>query len=149
MFFCFIPLVLIFTFTVIFNPRKTQFYRQVTANDPRFLELHIRGGTTTWAVVTAIPNVNQDEPIRSVSETSCDFASKSVFPSVYGKENDVLLLSQSFDDAAEKSQFRRPLGTIRLGFTHSKDEVRLVTFMYCPYRYVCYTLNNACVFLSW
>ena len=56
-----------------------------------------------------------------VAGTSCDGASDSVFPSVHGEEDDVLLLSQSFDDTAMKYDFRAPEGTSLLVWTISRD----------------------------
>jgi hypothetical protein len=80
----------------------------------------------TWAIVTAITNVNQQHPIRAAAGTSCDEESDSVFPSVYGEENEVLLLSQSLDDAALRGDFSPPEGTFLLGWTISRDEVSFV-----------------------
>jgi hypothetical protein len=53
---------------------------------------------------------------------------ESKFPSVYGKKNDVLLLSQSFDDTALKRDFQPPESTELLGFTNSFDEVSVSVF---------------------
>ena len=95
----------------------------MTLDDPGCWNIKLRGGTTTWAVITAIRNVNDQKPIVSASSASCDRESDSVFPSVYGEENDVLLLSQSFDDTASVSDFKPPDGTSLLGWTRSEDEV--------------------------
>ena len=113
-------------FSSWFLIEKNKFYRQVIAGDPGYFRIELEGRTTTWAVITTITDVNQDNPIKDVSGTSCDGTGKSVFPSVYGKENDVLLLSQCFDDTASAEQFTPPPDMVRLGWTHSKDEVRLV-----------------------
>ncbi len=102
------------------------FYRKVTLDDPGCWNIQLRGGTTTWAVITAITNVNDQNPISSASSASCDSASESVFPSVYGEEHDVLLLSQSFDDTASVSDFKPPDGTSLLGWARSEDEVSFV-----------------------
>ena len=107
------------------------FYRKVTEDDPGCWTIEIPGGTTTWAVVTAITNVNEEKPILRNAGTSCDKAWDSVFPSVYGEENDVLLLSQSFDDTALEQDFLPPAETDLLGWTNSIDEVCLVTCLYC------------------
>jgi len=48
----------------------------------------------------------------------------SVFPSVYGKVNDILLLSQSFDDTANYEHFLPPEGTMLLDWIKGDDEVR-------------------------
>jgi hypothetical protein len=107
------------------------FHRRVTAEDlssgalPCFAEgVENR---RTWAIVTAITNVNQQNPIRFAAGTSCDEESDSVFPSAYGQENDVILLSQSFDDTASRGDFLPPKGTFLLGWTISRDEVSLVS----------------------
>jgi len=105
------------------------FHRRVTEEDlssgalPSFAEgVENR---RTWAIVTAITNVNHQNPIRLAAGTSCDEESDSVFPSAYGEENDVILLSQSFDDTASRGDFSPPKGTSLLGWTISRDEVRL------------------------
>ena len=77
---------------------------------------------TTWAIVTAIPYVDKNQPVRRWSGRSCDDSEQSVFPSKYGMENDVLLLSQSFDDTAELEHFAAPNGTELLGFTNGDDD---------------------------
>jgi hypothetical protein len=52
----------------------------------------------------------------------------------HSKENDVLLLSQSFDDTALRRHFQPPNGTELLGFTNSFDEVsvnmHLIIFLF-------------------
>merc|ERR1712194_967675 len=98
------------------------FHKKVTSNEPGCLELTLPGTTTTWAILTAIPSVNEEKPIYSFAGTSCDVAWESVFPSVKGRAGDVLLLSQSFDDTAEPSDFRAPASMATLGSTRSFDE---------------------------
>lgn len=71
-------------------------------SDPGCWDFELPGSTTTWAVLTAVTNVNETQPISRVSGRSCDIEWESAFPSVYGEENDVLLLSQCFDDTALK-----------------------------------------------
>ena len=106
------------------------FHRRVTKDDLLSGTLHsFVEGTEhrrTWAIVTAITNVNQQSPIRVAAGTSCDEDSDSVFPSVDGKVNDVLLLSQSFDDTASRDAFLPPNGMFLLGRTISRDEVSFV-----------------------
>ncbi len=102
------------------------FYRKVTEEDPGNWKIDLPGGTTTWAIVTAITNVNEQRPIIITSGVSCDRVLVSTFPSVYGKESDVLLLSQSFDDTALESDFRPPDGTSLLGWVRSNDKVSFV-----------------------
>ncbi|KAL7547077.1 hypothetical protein ACHAWF_010393 [Thalassiosira exigua] len=98
------------------------FYRHVTEDDPGCWTFELPGRTTTWATVTVVSNVVENKPIVSVKGVSCDRRKQSLFPSVYGKENDVLLLSQCFDDTAMRSDFLPPVGTDRLGWTRSYDE---------------------------
>lgn len=100
------------------------FHRKVTADDPGCWEIEIPGGSTTWAIVTAIADVNEGNPILDSAGESCDVNWNSVFPRVYGKKDDILLLSQSFDDSAQKNSFQPPDGTMLLGWTRSYDEVR-------------------------
>lgn len=99
------------------------FHKKVTSNDePGCFELTLPGKTTTWGILTAIASVNERKPISSFAGTSCDAAWESVFPSVKGKANDILLLSQSFDDTAQESDFEAPASMTPLGFTKSFDE---------------------------
>ena len=100
------------------------FYRRMTDADPRCWVVDLKGGTT-WAIVTAITNVKQD-PIRDFSNKSCDKVSSSQFPSAFGEENDVLLLSQSFDDAFAKDDFTPPSGASRLGYMRVNQDVSSV-----------------------
>jgi hypothetical protein len=69
--------------------------------------------------------VRNGDPIREVSGESCDKVSDSAFPSVFGTEHDVLLLSQSFDDAASMSDFRAPSGTSTIGYMRGNQDVSL------------------------
>ena len=110
------------------------FYRKVTGDDPRYWNIDLPGGARTWAIVTAITNVNEQRPIVSVSGASCDRASSSAFTSVYGKENDVLLLSQSFDDTAKMSDFKPPDGTSLFGWIKLNDEVSFVCCICAIYK---------------
>jgi hypothetical protein len=94
--------------------------------------LTLTGWTSTWAVVVAVPGVNQNQPILNVVETSCDGEYASVFPSLYGEKGNIVLYSQSFDDSAYLSQFEPPRGTELMGWTHDEDDavskfVRLTT----------------------
>ena len=103
------------------------FHRRVTEEDlsSGALPSFVKGveNRRTWVIITAITNVNQQIPIRFAAGTSCDEESDRVFPSAYGEENDVILLSQSFDDTASRGDFKPPIGTSLLGWTISRDEV--------------------------
>jgi len=105
------------------------FYRKVTASTPASWGLTLWGKNPTWAIITAIPNVRDQDPIDKtigVARTSCDNQAASVYPSVYGGEGDILFLSQAFDDTASSSDFTTPDGTTRLGWIRSSDEVSIV-----------------------
>jgi hypothetical protein len=104
------------------------FYKRVTKDDPGCWVVDLKGGTT-WAVVTAITNVNERDPTRDVSGASCDKSSNSVFPSVYGEDNDVLLLSQSFDDPASEGDFAPPSGISVLGYLRVKEDVSFILLL--------------------
>ena len=101
------------------------------AEDPGCWTVELPGKSTVWAIVTAIPAVNRDRPIFRKQGASCDNEWGSSFTSVYGKENDVLLLSQSFDDTALQRHFQPPESTDLLGFTNSFDEVSIATSIMC------------------
>lgn len=101
------------------------FYKRATNDNPSCWKVDLKGGTT-WAVVTAITNVNEHDPIRDVSGESCDKSSNSVFPSVRGEENDVLLMSSSFDDPASANMFRPPSGASTLGYIRVRGDVSLI-----------------------
>jgi len=101
------------------------FYQRVTKDDPGCWDVDLQGGST-WAVVTAITNVNERDPIRDVSGESCDKSSDSVFPSVLGKENDVLLMSSSFDDPVSVNSFTPPSGASTLGYIRVRGDVSII-----------------------
>ena len=67
--------------------------------------------------------MNEKQPVLTTAGTSCDKEPGSVFPSVYGKVNDILLLSQSFDDTANYEHFLPPEGTMLLDWIKGDDEV--------------------------
>jgi hypothetical protein len=85
--------------------------------------IDLQGSSTAWAIIAAITGVNEQNPVLSEAGASCDKELGSAFPSVYGEENDVLLLSQSFDDNAEESHFQPPDGTALIGWITGADEV--------------------------
>jgi hypothetical protein len=85
--------------------------------------IDIRGNNTAWAIINAIAGVNEKQPVLTTAGTSCDKEPGSVFPSVNGKVNDILLLSQSFDDTANIEHFLPPEGTMLLDWIKGDDEV--------------------------
>ena len=103
------------------------FYQRVTTNDPGCWDVDLQSGLT-WVIVTAITNVNERDPIRDVSGKSCNKSLDSVFPSVHGKENDVLLMSSLFDDPATPDKFTPPSGASVLGYIRIRDDVSFMFF---------------------
>jgi len=81
-------------------------------------------GRPAWAILTAVKNadITDENPVRSVATASCDSSDSSKFPSVYGKTNDLLLLSMVFDDYASVSDFQAPSGTNMEGYISGYDE---------------------------
>jgi len=78
----------------------------------------------TWAIMTAInkSHIDTSNPIRNVESESNDGSSDSIFPSVYGKKGDILLLSMAFDDKTDEDNFQPPDGTKLLGYKSYSDE---------------------------
>jgi hypothetical protein len=74
----------------------------------------------------SVPNVNREQPISRVAGTSCDKKKESIFPSVYGDQGNLVLLSQSFDDTAVLGQFQPPEGTYLVDWVRDIDEVSLL-----------------------
>jgi hypothetical protein len=106
------------------------FYRRLSADDKlggglgwRSWTIDLEGGSTAWSIITAIAGVNEQMPVLGTAGASCDKESGSAFPSVFGDRNDILLLSQSFDDNAKESHFQPPDGTSLLGWITGADEV--------------------------
>ena len=66
------------------------------------------------------PLLNLSHVLQLLASDQAIFTNSLLY---YSKENDVLLLSQCFDDTALKRHFQPPEGTELLGFTNSVDEV--------------------------
>lgn len=102
------------------------FYRKVTDYEPSNYHMNITAyfGRPAWAILTAVKNadITNENPVRSVATASCDLSDSSKFPSVYGKTDDVLLLSMVFDDYASVSDFQPPLGTKMESYVSGYDE---------------------------
>ncbi len=96
-------------------------YQWVAEDDPGCWDVDLQG-RSTWVIVTAITNVNKHDPIQDVSGKSCDNLLDSVFSSVHGKENDVLLMSSLFDDPA----MLPPSGASILGYIWVRGDVSFI-----------------------
>ena len=62
------------------------------------------------------------KPIRDKNTSSRDESVHSIFPSVNGREGDLILFSMAFDDKAEDTDFRPPNGTDLVNFVNGRDE---------------------------
>jgi len=79
-------------------------------------------GNPGWAILTTLRGADTSSPVRSWANRGCDNDADSLFPSVDGRKGDMLLLSQSFDDAVSKSTFTAPNGMTTLGYVGRSDE---------------------------
>jgi hypothetical protein len=102
------------------------FHRKYSDSDDCWV-IYINGGTT-WAIMTAITNVDDQNPIGDVKEVSCDKSQKSLFPSVNGGKDDVVLFSQGFDDAFEPNDFMPMSGASRLAYVKVNQDVSFLLF---------------------
>lgn len=101
------------------------FYKRAGANEPSSYSFDLNvdsNGHPGWAILTALRGANTSDPIRDWANEGCDGNSDSLFPSVYGVSGDMVLLSQSFDDAVAKSKFGAPSGTTNFGYVSKSDE---------------------------
>ena len=101
------------------------FYKRAGSNEPGSYSFNLNkdsSGHPGWAILTTLRGANTTSPIRDSAHRGCDGNSDSLFPSVYGKKGDMLLLSQSFDDAVSQSRFGAPDGMSTFGYVSNSDE---------------------------
>lgn len=101
------------------------FYKVVGSEEPDEYEFDLNrdsSGHPGWAILTALHGARTNDPIRDWSHEGCDDNSDSRFPSVFGQEGDMVLLSQSFDDAISKSKFNPPDDMEDFGYVSKSDE---------------------------
>jgi hypothetical protein len=79
-------------------------------------------GHPGWAILTALRGANTSSPVRAWANRGCDGSAASLFPSVDGRKGDMLLLSQSFDDAVSRDRFGAPSGMSTFGYVSNSDE---------------------------
>ena len=104
---------------------QSVFVREVGANESNSYRFNLNRDSTGhpgWAILTALRGADTQDPVRDWSNTGCDKNPDSLFPSVYGQKGDMLLLSQSFDDAIAQEKFGAPSGTTTLGYVSRDDE---------------------------
>jgi len=102
------------------------FYKPVEEEELRrdvtWLTVNLAGRHPAWATLAAISKVNMTHPIRSSAGVSCDRKAAGVFPKVYGKAGDLLLLSMAHDDPTNDTAFQAPKGTQLVRTQHGVDE---------------------------
>lgn len=101
------------------------FVREVASNEKSSYRFNLNRDNTGhpgWAILTALRGADSRDPVRDWSNTGCDKNPDSLFPSVYGEKGDILLLSQSFDDAIAQEKFGPPPGTTDFGYISKSDE---------------------------
>jgi D-mannose binding lectin len=79
-------------------------------------------GHPGWAILTTLRGANTTSPVRATANKGCDNDDDSLFPSVDGRKGDMLLLSQSFDDAVSRDKFGAPSGMTTFGYVSNSDE---------------------------
>jgi hypothetical protein len=100
-------------------------YKQAGSSEPSSYRFNFNkdsSGHPGWIILTVLRGAATSSPIRDWAHRGCDNNSDSLFPSVYGKKGDMLLLSQSFDDAVSQSKFGAPDGTRTFGYVSKSDE---------------------------
>lgn len=101
------------------------FVRTVQSGEPSSYRFDLNqdsSGSPGWAILIGLRGADNSNPVRDWSFKGCDGSADSLFPSVYGERGDMVLLSQSFDDAIAQSRFRAPAGLRTLGYVSNSDE---------------------------
>ncbi len=104
---------------------QTVFYRTVGSSEQGSYTFNLNqdsSGHPGWIILTALRGANTSNPVRDWAFKGCDGSPDSLFPSVQGEKGDMLLLSQSFDDAVSKSLFGAPSGMQTFGYVSNSDE---------------------------
>lgn len=101
------------------------FTRTAGASEPASYSFNMNqdsDGHPGWAILTTLRGANTAAPVRASANKGCDGDDDSLFPSVDGRKGDMLLLSQSFDDAVSKDKFGAPTGMSTFGYVSNSDE---------------------------
>jgi hypothetical protein len=104
---------------------QSVFYKAASSAEPSSYRFNLNMDTyghPGWAILTALRGAATTDPIRDWAHEGCDNRTDSLFPSVYGEVDDMVLLSQSFDDRVEKDLFGAPSGAITFGYISNSDE---------------------------
>lgn len=103
------------------------FVREVAQDTPASFTFDLNrpgedDGHPGWVILSTVRGADTDAPVRDWAHTGCDDDPNSVFPSVQADAGDLLLLSQSFDDAVPQAWFEAPVGMDTLGYVSEDDE---------------------------
>jgi hypothetical protein len=101
------------------------FYKRAGSSEPSSYSFNMNkdsSGHPGWAILTTLRGANTSDPIRDTANRGCDKNADSLFPSVYGRKGDMLLLSQSYDDRISQSNFGAPSGMSTFGYVSNSDE---------------------------
>ena len=101
------------------------FTRTAGSSEPSSYSFNLNQDTVGhpgWAILTTLRGANTSAPVRATANKGCDGDNASLFPSVDGRKGDMLLLSQSFDDAVSKDTFTAPGGMTTFGYIGKSDE---------------------------
>lgn len=104
---------------------QVMLYRTAGSSEPDSYRFDLNkdsSGHPGWAILTTLRGASTSNPVRDWSHRGCDKNADSLFPSVDGRKGDLLLLSQSFDDAVSRSKFGAPDGTSTFGYVSNSDE---------------------------
>lgn len=101
------------------------FYRTAGSSEPSSYTFNLNqdsSGHPGWAILSTVRGADTRNPVRDWAHRGCDKNADSLFPSVSGRRGDLLLLSQSYDDAISKSRFNAPSGMDTWGYVSNSDE---------------------------
>lgn len=104
---------------------QSVFVRAVDANEPSSYQFNLNVDNTGhpgWAILTALRGAATVDPVRDWANVGCDGDAHSVFPSVYVEKGDMVLLSQSFDDAVAQAKFSAPAGMMSFGYVTGEKQ---------------------------
>ncbi len=101
------------------------FTRTASSSEPASYSFNLNQDSTGhpgWAILTTLRGANTTSPVRATANKGCDNDADSLFPAVDGRKGDMLLLSQSFDDAIGRDKFGAPSGMTTFGYVSNSDE---------------------------
>ena len=92
---------------------------------PKKFKYDIIGGSHPGQrFLLTVTGIDNSDPFCRSSGISSDENSRSIFPSVYGMKDDLLVLSMVFDDIIKKRNFLSPDSTQFVNFVKGNDKAR-------------------------